>query len=359
VRWGITILFALLQGNCASAADTFAKDAHAGQPQQGSPVAERFQAIKSEHFTIYTDADIRLARRLASRLEATYEDVLRFCRRNKFPILAPNHSLEVIFFEHPEDYHDYAATVNYQSGGTLGFFHADTNRSVFFNSQNDPRLIKVRGQIDQARKKLDRREVARLQGLLRMYESQVNQMVIQHEAAHMVLYNLGVHSSGASSPPWLVEGLALLFEPAPTDRGSGIRSTNEFRLFDFREALRDGREIDKLSPADFHRAVEAGIMVDLRTLVSDPQIWQAQGPVANNYYAEAWALAHYLQRTRREPWGEYLRTLASRKPGRDSSPAQELRLFEELIGPLDDKFTDRWAAYILRLPAPKVLAKIH
>jgi len=323
-----------------------------------SGASRAVQILRSEHFIVYSDAEARLARRLAQRLESTYTDVARFCRVNKFPARALAQPLEVIFFEHPEVYHGYAATVDFQSAGTLGFFHADTNRSVFFNSENDPRLAKVRQQIAQAREKLERRKVAQLEGLLRSYEAQVNQMVVQHESAHMILYNLGVHSAGAANPMWLVEGLAMLFEPAPTDRGSGFGITNEFRLFDFREALRDGREVRQLKAEDFDRAVAAGIMVDLPTLVSDPEIWKTQGPLANNYYAQAWALTHYLQRRQPQPWAAYLQTIAARRPQGVVTPAEELLLFEKTFVPLDEKFTQRWANYILRLPAPRVLAKI-
>ena len=165
-------------------------------PELPAGVSQAFRILRSEHFTVYSDADTRLARKLTHRLEATYRDVVRFCRVNKLPARALVQPLEVILFERPEAYHRYAAAVNFPSEGTLGFFHADTNRSTFFNSENDPRLAKVRRQIAEARDKLDRSKVARLEGLLQSYESQVNQMVVQHESAHMILYNVGVHNAG-------------------------------------------------------------------------------------------------------------------------------------------------------------------
>jgi hypothetical protein len=249
--------------------------------------------------------------------------------------------------------------VGFRSQGTLGFFHAETNRSTFFNSQNDPRLARVHEQIEEARRKLERKKVAELENLLKLYEAQINQMVVQHESAHMILYNIGVHNRGASNPMWLVEGLAMLFEPAPTDQGAGFGTTNQFRLFDFREALRDGREVNRLTAADFRRAVDMGRMVGLRRLVTDEELWKAEGPIANNYYAQAWALTHYLQRTKREAWSQYVNAIRQRKPGESVTPQEALALFEETFGPLDERFTERWAKYILRLPAPQVLAKIY
>lgn len=318
-----------------------------------------FRLLSSEHFTICTDADVRLAEQLRDRLEATFADGIRFCRDNAIsprPIPRP---LEVIFFQRPDEYHRYAAALNYESQGTLGFFHADTNRTAFFNSENDPRLADVKRRIAEAREALERRKVNRLRSLLAQYESQVNQMVVQHESAHQVLYNLGVHNAGSSNPAWLVEGLACLFEPAPVGKGAGFGTTNKFRLFDFREALRDGRARRILAPRDFDRAVENGIMVDLPTLVSDPNIWKSPGDQANNYYAQAWALAHFLQRRRKDQWPAYLQTLAARSPQRVTSSREELAEFESAFGPIDREFTRQWADYILRLKAPLVVADVH
>src|SRR5205814_1499812 len=64
-----------------------------------------------------------------------------------------------------------------------------------------------------------------------------NRFTIQHEAAHQILFNLGVHSSGLNSPPWLAEGLATQFEVPQTDRSGKVFRVNQYRLGDFREAL--------------------------------------------------------------------------------------------------------------------------
>ena len=110
---------------------------------------------------------------------------------------------------------------------------------------------------------------------------------------------------------------------------------------------------------DFDRAVEEQIMVELDTLITDPEIWRAPSKQANNYYAQAWALAHYLQHERAEEWAGYIKRLAARSPQRMIGPHDERHDFEGAFGPIDEEFTREWARYILRLRAPRVAAKIH
>ena len=100
-------------------------------------------------------------------------------------------------------------------------------------------------------------------------------------------------------------------------------------------------------------------MVGLDTLITDPEIWRAPGKQANNYYAQAWALAHYLQHERAEEWAGYIKRLAARSPQRMIGPHDERHDFEGAFGPIDEEFTHEWARYILRLRAPRVVAKIH
>jgi hypothetical protein len=315
-----------------------------------------FSALRSEHFIVVFDADELLARKLASRLETTYADAIRFCARTELPFVRHAEPLEVVFLDQADSYHAYAQTIDFQSTGTLGFFHAASNRSVFFNAEHDARIARLREQISQARAAGERMEAGRLEALLDQYERQINQMVVQHEGAHQILYNLGVHSARGDNPMWLVEGLAMLFETVPSGAGSSFEQVNQFRLFDLREAIRAGHGADRLAYADYRRAVDDGRLVDLRMLITREELWQAPGQQANNHYAMAWALAHFLLQTEPRALGAYLKTIVERTA--DEPPAGELAAFEAAFGELDEKFERRCIEFVLRLPVPRTVGKV-
>ncbi len=315
-----------------------------------------FSALRSEHFIVVFDADELLARKLVSRLESTHADAIRFCARTELPFNRPDEPLEVVFFDRAEAYHVYAQSVEFQSEGTLGFFHAASNRSVFFNAEHDARIARLREQIAEARAAGERIEAGKLEALLDQYERQINQMVVQHEGAHQILYNLGVHSARGDNPMWVVEGLAMLFEAVSSGRGSSFEQVNQFRLFDLREAIRGGHGAERLTYGDYRRAVDDGRLVDLRALVMRDDLWEAPGQLANNHYAMAWALAHYVQQTEPRALGAYLRTILERTG--DEPAAEELAAFEAAFGALDEQFERRCIEFILRLPVPRTVGKV-
>ncbi len=73
----------------------------------------------------------------------------------------------------------------------------------------------------------------------KVYQEEQNRSVVQHEAAHQLLYNFRVHNleSSWANPQWLVEGLATLFEVPPGKHGAGAGVINQRRLGDIREPI--------------------------------------------------------------------------------------------------------------------------
>ncbi len=352
-----------------------------------------FEVQRTPHYLIAYNTDEQLVRDLISRVEYTYSAVYAFCEAMAIPAEHPDRRLEIIFFNQRPAYDRYAHRQGFHSGGTYGVYFESANRSAFYNMHNDPDMIQLQADIAEAHANLDRlersladipgdgTEVAvqlgdgrRLQGTKSQlqpvvarevestrreldvldarrqhYSDRINLTVIQHEVAHQVLFNAGVHVRGGVQPRWLTEGMACLFETPPNERGSGIGRINQERLKDFRTAVAGEKPQGRLTAIDFIDAVHDGRFVSLDRLVSDPNVFTARGDTGAVSYGLAWALAYYLQRTHRDEFAAYLRDLRDRPAGSKVSPTQELDLFETHFGQLDLAFAKRFGGYVLRL----------
>ena len=322
-----------------------------------------FDVRRTPHFVVAYDGDVESLQVFISRLEATYRSVIGFLRVCDISYKEPVERLEVVFFARYREFHAFAARQGTDSTGMAGFYDRAQNRAFFYDAVTAPRLDDVKQRIDTLIETLRRRSLSgtahenavRELSQLRVRRDQIidliNRLVVQHEVAHQVLFNTGVHVSGADNPTWLVEGLACLFETPPTDYGAGLAVANPYRLLNFREALvgsDDERAVRAASVEDFRRAVAAGRLGSIRELVTRRALFDTATATVENIYAEAWALTFYLQRQRRDDLAVYLTVIARRPGDRRYSPEQEWLLFEETFGPVDEAFERQWVEYILR-----------
>lgn len=321
---------------------------------------------RTDHFLIAYDTPERTVRSLVSRLEATYRSVYRLCKINDIPAVQPEGRLEVLFFHDYETYGRYAAACRFPHQGSAGFYDQRSNVAAFVNILNLPELGQLNRLVAQSDERIERLRAARpvnrlaLKAERRKKQSITNQrnrivertnrLTVQHEVAHQVFFNSGVHVPGARNPGWLVEGLACLFETPPSSSGAGAGTTNQMRLADFRACLGNGDPRARLKAEDFEVALESGRLLPLRDLVGDTTLFNRRDdPNLVHYYSQAWALVFYLQRSRRAEFADYLRLLEQRKIGQDTTRASELADFESVFGPLDDDFQRRWASFIVSL----------
>jgi hypothetical protein len=348
-----------------------------------------FKVKRTPHFVIAYNTTTDLVDGLVNRLEFTYASIYRFCGRAGISVDIPDHRLEVIFFEQRDQYDRYSATIRFRSEGTNGVYHEPSNRAAFFNIANDPQMLQMQASVLAARKNLDeltqaldnirgsrtvvelefidgrkewmtrqeaekqvehnRKELRELDGRRNRYTSHINQTVVQHETAHQVLHNAGVHTRGAANPAWLIEGLACLFETPPGRAGAGLGAINQLRLQDFRDAVAGNNTSRKLTARDYLDAVAAERIASPRRIVLEPKLLRQPGPDRTTAYAVAWALTTYLQRACGTQFAAYLREIAARRPGQAVTPQEELALFEKHFGPPDETFEQRFASYILNL----------
>jgi hypothetical protein len=143
-----------------------------------------------------------------------------------------------------------------------------------------------------------------------------NASTIIHEATHQMAFNTGIHHRFATTPKWLAEGLATMFEApgvwnAQYDRTQSDR-INRGRLNGFREYVTKRR-----SPGS------------LATLLTSDTLFQSD---VDGAYAEAWALSFYLCETQPRAYSELLTRIAKRPAFGDYSAVERMADFQSIFG---------------------------
>lgn len=328
---------------------------------------ESFRIRETDHFTIAYDVPHEVLRGLVDRLEGTFNAVWRFCEAGGLPVHPPRQRLAVIFFDRVEDLQRYAERTGLRTSSAEGFYDQGTNRAVFANALNRPDMQRLTEHLEQLQARIkaattqpgsaDSAQVRGLQsdstalrGRRDLLVRKINQLVVQHEAAHHVLFNIGVHARGQWNPPWLAEGLATQFEVLQGSAAGGKLAVNHVRLADLREAIGVERKVSRLPEAELAAAFADGRVVGVQRLVSDPAVFLEKAEDVARRYAEANALVLYLSRKRPEALARYLEQMGRRAPGPPPSAAGELADFEAAFGPVDDVLNREWLRFVLQLP---------
>jgi hypothetical protein len=342
---------------------------------------DRFRVHDTDHFTIVYDAPYETIRPLTARLEGIHDAIMRFCDAMKLPVKPPPTRLPILLFDRFDDFTAYAGKAGLSPGAAAGFYDQSTNVAAFANVLNSPTLAPVRREIESLTARLravsthapnsnaaaQRRDdllnhINALRSRQDAFVERFNRLVLQHEAAHQVFFNIGVHVRGADNPVWLVEGLACQFEVPQSDLGGDLKRINQMRLGDLRDALHAAPDVHDETKVDWRAAFHAGPLIPFADLVIADSLAGGDSAVAAARYAQVWSLLYFLQRERRDALSAYLGRLARRadvpEPRHScravSTPhecggSEESAEFQALFGRLDDSFTRDWARFTLRL----------
>jgi hypothetical protein len=120
---------------------------------------------------------------------------------------------------------------------------------------------------------------------------------------------------------WLTEGMAMYFETPDLRGGSGwttVGKLNPTRLRLFKDYAESRRPADSLT-----------------SLISREDRFR-EPAMADDAYAESWALTYFLIRTRREEYVDFLRMLAAKPRLRWDSPALRAMEFTAAFGDADE-----------------------
>ncbi len=360
----VAVPFAAFMTSMTVQADGAPPKANDGALQMSELVREGFRIRKTDHFSIAYDTSYDTLRPLIGRLEGTYDAIERFLAFNRVDAGERALDLPVILFDRFDDYATYAKGAGVDATSVAGFYGHSTNVAAFCNTSASPPFADVNAEMERLQNRLaalggggssassDRRKgiVQRLSSLRAQRDELVkrfNRFVIQHEAAHQVLFNLGAHVRGADNPLWFVEGLACQFEVSQTDPRGLLAGVNHMRLADFRDALGVAPGEKRLSGEAYVKAVNSGTWVRLRDVItgSDP----GRGEEMAYYYGEAWALVRYLHHRRGDAFAGYLRLLRQREVGRTVPREQSIEAFRSAFGEPDASFERDWVEHTLKI----------
>lgn len=327
-------------------------------------VGETFSIHNTEHFVIAYDCSYSVLRPHVGRLEGIYDAALRFATACEMqPESAPT-ALPIIFFDRFSGFAEYARAMEIEPSQVAGFYHSSNNIAAFVNTANAPNLKAISDEIALAEKRLGElrgrpRDDARsaVESLSRNIDlwrtqrdrlaEQYNRFVLQHEAAHQVLFNAGIHARTGANPQWLVEGLACQFEVPQSHPKGRLIGINHVRLGDLRAALGvpPNRSTTKGHPTHY----DTSKLVPLDALLSEPGLFAATDVDRTTLYAQSWALVAYLHREFPDHFTRYLHRISQRRPGDARAGVTELEGFIAAFGDPDQQFLDNSLAWALKL----------
>ncbi len=333
-----------------------------------SIAGDDFLIRETDHFTIAYDTQYEALRPLIGRLEGTYDAIWRFCEASGLKVESPSSRLAVLLFNQHQDFRIYLAGIGVRAGSLAGVYHQQNNVAAFCNVRNSPGLAPVTNKIERLQMQLKRlqgkqsglpatrqrsddlrRNLSNLQSQRDALVKRFNRFVLQHEIAHQMFFNLGVHIRGVDNPMWLVEGLACQFEVPQADSAQALRRINHLRLGDFREALGVSPGANSVSEEAYRAALSSRRLVPLVDLIADSNpLTQDDGNTAFRY-AQAWALVLYLHRQHREAFTAYVRRLSARKPGEPVGCRREIGEFQAAFGEPNEVFQRAWISHMLKL----------
>jgi hypothetical protein len=282
-----------------------------------------FDLHVTKHYVVCFDTSREYAVWCAALFERLHDTFATYWTNAGLEIRRPQHPLVVVIFADRRAYEAYAARdLGAAADRVVGYYNLLSNRVTTFDLTGSDSLPKPAG----------RRPGRAGLEILASPEAAGLVATLVHEATHQMAFNTGMHQRLAPVPLWVSEGIATCFEtPDLTNaRGwKGIGGVNTARLDRFLQGFRPG---------------------GLRELVAGDEPFRraAEGLDA---YARAWALTHFLMKTKRDAFAGYLRTIAAKQPCGDDSPERRLEEFTAAFGATPDALEPEVQRMMARLHA--------
>ena len=227
-----------------------------------------FKTGRTKHFVAAYNTSEEFALATSRILETMLQGVKGYAEAQKIPVHSPEVPLIIVMFKTEAEFQNHRRMPD----GVVAYYHTLSNR-VFLYEQS--RLAQVRPQL----------------------AIQQSISTIAHEGAHQILHNIGVQQRLSAWPLWLSEGLAEYFAPTSTGermKWKGAGQVNDLRMFELEQYIKS----KGVEPAD-------GLMIEHTVLAAK---------LSSTGYASAWALTHYLSKSRRADFNAHLREVSKRGP---------------------------------------------
>ena len=271
-----------------------------------------FKFRKSVHYLYVYNTSEEFASATGKILEKMTPGIIGYMNNLGLEVHVPEVPLVVVMFRTEAEFHQYREL----PPGLIANYHTLTNRVVMFE---ESRLTQVKPDL--------------------ALKQKIN--TIAHEGVHQLLHNTGVQARMSAWPMWITEGIAEYLSPTSTGkymRWKGAGQVNDFRMAELERFLSTSTKVTQ-SPGDWLTETVLASRLD------------------SNGYASAWALTHYLAKTRRVPFNGYMQALQKLGPldgGYRVVPDGTIPRHRELYAKFfDNDFADtetRLKTYLTRLP---------
>jgi hypothetical protein len=305
---------------------------------------------------VYYDTSEEDVEAFAIAIEATY----RSCAKYMISLGIEPKPLKLKMQSH--FFNDFAAYASYYekvggfrpSEGILGLYSPTTNYTYFYNFRNTPAFKNFRDgaanaieqmagdlrnpRVPSGQKRAIRAQIKYYKAVMnwtKTFGGGVTEGTLQHEVAHQVLFNLGLHAQQRNAeslvnPRWFAEGIAQLFEPISDGKAANWGQMNKDRLDQFRALY------------------EAKKLIPLKEFIESIKPFQ-RGDAGGLAYPQAWSLCFYLSRTNRAGFKKYIELVLERDHEYETSPEKEIETFEKAFGKIDKNFENRWLNWMKKV----------
>ncbi len=323
-----------------------------------------FWTRSTNNFLLIYDTTDAAAGKHCFNLEQAYDSFMTFFNLKTVHPHFLEKRLVVILFKDRQDYLRYSKEIDgVQMLWSAGYFSQRTNRATFFDDATSVTNAKLQGIVDEQKtliQQLNRQidddyksgDNANANVLFVQRRDAVTKMTIAsnmlrtnvtgnnvtktiHEATHELAFNTGIQKRQVAYPFWLSEGLACCFEFEDRLHGMGPASINRGRWHVLHDAL-----IKKDPPTDEKDALT------LEHLISFGPGKEISDETLGIYYANSWALFHYLYRYERPGLEKILTAYAMRRAGEPISQEQHLQIFKDAFGADLHALDRRFRAYV-------------
>ncbi len=303
-----------------------------------------FTNYQSEHFLLAADADQATATVTLHELEDTYQHVRRWADSLHLSVIDAHESWPVVYFAHQKDYQLACEHMGVSAVFGPGLYVPVQHVAIFQDIANlepwqavNQHIAQLqlairtksdqsdRGNGDQLRRMRD--QLQSLQKKKKDVHRLYQQLVIRHEAAHMIINGLHILNPGVSQPDWLSEGLACQFE-IPYSKNESLGS-NSLRMGDLKNAL-----VSDEQPG----------LAELLAFVSETTFTAQSSRDSSWAYAQAWALVYYLQNHHPTQFTTYLVCQAAPAPG--STNDQTATCFQTTFLDTQSTFKSNWKTWL-------------
>jgi hypothetical protein len=228
-----------------------------------------FRVKRTAHYIYIYNTSENFATSTSKILEMMTPGIIGYMKNLGLEVHQPEVPLVVIMFKTEEQFRQYRKIPD----GMIAYYHTLTNRVVM---HEESRLATVKPEL--------------------ALKQKIN--TIAHEGVHQLLHNIGVQTRMSAWPMWITEGIAEYLSPTTTAkymRWKGAGQVNDFRMMELEQFLVSSTQISQ-SPGDWLTETIMASRLDSKG------------------YASAWALTHYLAKTRRTQFNAYVQELQKLGP---------------------------------------------